>query len=626
MVKAVPIPSSDTLRRVLPLLVGLGFMCLLWSEAQNLDWHAVRAAFDAIPRWRWLAAALATAGSFWAVAQYDVIAHRHFQTGIDPHAARKAGAAAIALGQTTGFGPVIGGAIRWRMMPTLGHTRIAKLTGFVTMGFLAGWALLTVSICVPLLLGIGWLAILALPALSLGAGYLLVRFPIHRVFGFKITMPSLPAMAFMTLLAGCDLLCAGLALHLLLPPEIAPPLLLLVAAFAVALGAGMIGGTPGGLGPFEMALVALMPSADMASLAAALIAFRIVYYVFPCLVGLAYAALAPTVEAHPNTIATGPIRGPRAEHCIASQAQTLLVQTPHSAGCALQTVQTLSLFLGPTRGDLHDLLQPLKTLAQAQNRVACLYKVTAKDAAIARHAKWEVVAVAAEAVIAPQTFTLTGSERRQLRRFLRKSETAGLDFHQLNTDDTPTDWGLLQDIHHAWEDSHGKERGLTMGRFCPLYLETKPLFAAYQNGQMIAFASCVTQGNVMSLDVIRHQSDIPTGTMHGLIHFMIEYAQRNGFEEFNLAALPHPNLSKYSRRAMGLARFKESFAPTWRPLYMAAPSKSALLIAAADLWQAIHRPAPIPYLLEDPWRIDAMLTGEIPNSQAEIQDQARRIA
>ncbi|PYG34723.1 DUF2156 domain-containing protein [Pelagimonas varians] len=322
----------------------------------------------------------------------------------------------------------------------------------------------------------------------------------------------------------------------------------------------------------------------------------------------------------------GPTRGPRAEHCIASQAQTLLVQTPHSAGCVLRTAQTLSLFLGPTHGELQDLLPPLKTLARNQNRVACLYKLAARDAVISRRSKWDIAAVAVEAVIAPQSFTLQGSERRQLRRFLRKSEAAGLDFRQLNTDVAPTDWGLLQDIHQAWEDSHGKERGLTMGRFCPLYLETKPLFAAFHNGQLIAFASAVTESKIMSLDVMRHKQDIPTGTMHGLIHFMIEYARQHGFEEFNLAALPHPNLSKYSRVATGLARFKESFAPTWRPLYMAAPTKAALLIAAADLWQAIHRPDPIVYALEDPWRIDAMLTGEIPKPVVEVQSQTRRSA
>lgn len=612
MVKAVAVPSSDALRRMLPLAVGVVFVWLLYSKAQDLDWQAVRAAFDAIARWRWLAAALATACSFWAIAQYDVIAHRHFRTGVNPHRACKAGAAAIALGQTTGFGPVIGGAIRWRMMPALGHARIAKLTGFVTLGFLAAWAFLTLSVAVPVLLGVGWLAFIAFPALSLIAAIALVRFPVHRLFGLKMALPSLPAMTQMTLLAGCDLLFAGLALHLLLPPEIAPPLLMLVATFAVALGAGMLGGTPGGVGPFEVAMVAMMPGSDMAPLAAALIAFRIVYYVGPCLIGLAYAGLAPISNPQQIHTQAGVITGPRAEHCIAEQSETEALQLHGSTGCVLRTAQTLSLFLGPLRGGLHDLLAPLENKARDQNRVACLYKITGKDAVIARRAKWTVVATAVEAVILPRTFTIQGSDRRQLRRFLRKAASAGLVFRQINTEQYPANWGMLADIHRAWEQAHEKERGLTMGRFCPLFLETKPLFGAFQNGELIAFASGVTADRVMSLDVMRHKADIPTGTMHGLIHCMIEFARQHGVEEFNLAALPHPGIAKYSGNALGLVRFKSSFAPTWRTLYMAAPTRVGFLLAAGDLWQAIHHPAPIRYSQEDHWRVDAMISGEMP--------------
>lgn len=606
MVKSKLLQSGDMIKRLLPLAIGLGFMGLLWTRTQDLDWFAVQQAFEAIPHWRWAAALLASVISFWAVAQYDVIAHRHFGTAMPARAARHAGAAAIAVGQTTGFGPVIGAAIRWRLMPALGHAQIARVTGFVTLGFLSAWALLSATIALPLLIGQSWLAFLLFPIAALGFGGVLLCYPELRLFGFKLNLPSLRAMSQMTLLAGCDLIFAGLALHLLLPPEIAPSLPILVAAFALALGAGMMGGTPGGVGPFELALLALIPSSDVAGLAAALIAFRLVYYVIPCIAGLAYAALG-RVEA-PDLDIVQPLvqQGPRAEHAIARQSRTQGLREKTAEAELLETPQSLALFLGPSRGQISDLLTSLRRHAFTQNRHACLYKITAQDAVHTRNAGWTTAAIAQEAVIDTRSYSTTGPERRQLRRFLRKASKAKVVFAPIEA----PDWPSLHAIHKEWEEQHGQERGLSMGRFCPLYLRDKPLFGAYQNGVLIGFTSGLSAPGVLSLDLMRHRSDIPNGTMHGLINHMITWAQEREIDEVCLAAIPHPNLTKNLRLPPGLTRFKASFAPRWRPLYMAAPNRMALIICALDIMRTVLRPPAIPYTTAERWQVDALITGE----------------
>ncbi len=608
MVKEMFVQSSDAMRRIMPLAFGSVFIWLLWTNAKDLDWHAVHASFDAIPRWRWIAAALATAASFWAVAQYDVIAHRHFQTGIPSPAARQAGGAAIAIGQTTGFGPLVGGAVRWRLMPALGHKNVAKITGFVTLGFFTAWAILTVLVGLPVLLGLPWLALILVPVFGTLLVAALLIYPKHQVFRFRLTVPSLPAMSHMTALAACDLLFAGLAFYLLLPPDMSPPFLTLIAAFSVALGAGMLGGTPGGVGPFEMAMVSLIPNPDIAPLAAALIAFRLIYYVAPCLIGLGYAAIAPvtapTIDRHsPRNHAA-----PRAEHQISAQSQCQNLETSGSSATLLDTPQTLTLFLGATVGSFLPLLQALKKQATRQNRCAALYKITARDAVVARSEGWKVAALAHEAVIRPETYCEKGPKRRQLRRFLRKADKAGLRFERL----IDPDWARLAEIHHDWQESHGAERGLTMGRFCPLYLKDKPLFGAFDGDTLIAFASLVEIPGVQSLDVMRHVNNLPTGTMHGLIHHMIYDARRTKIQEFNLAAVPHPQLAQTLRLNTSLTRFKASFGPSWRSLYFAAPNRRSMIVSGLDLWLAITRPRPIPYDTMDAWHIDAMLTGETP--------------
>jgi phosphatidylglycerol lysyltransferase len=599
--KAVVIQSAGHARQWLPFLFGIALCALLWHEFRALDWAAVHAGFVDIPAWRWALAALATALSFMAIAQYDLVAHRHFRTEYPAGVARCAGAAAIAVGQTTGFGPATGAALRWRVMPDLGHAALLGITGLVTVSFMTAWALLVATLALPTLAGWPGLALISLP-LGLGLlGLLLLFRPEIRFFGQRVALPSLRAMLQMVVLAACDMVFAGLTLYLLLPPEVAPPMALLVAAYALALGAGMIGGTPGGAGPFELTLLALLPMIPAHDLAAALIGFRLVFYALPCGLGALYAGLAGP-HTRPRCLPkTHGLIGTRAELAIATQTDHRQITAPDAAGVALRTAQTLALFLGPTRGSVVALLPDLRRAARQENRLPCLYKITARDAAQVRRAGWCVQAFAVEAVIDPRSHDLTGPGHRQLRRFLRKAETAGITVRRIET----PDWAALAEIHKAWEARHGRERGFSMGRYCPLYLADKPLFGAYHRGELIAFTSWLESSGAISLDLMRHRPETPQGTMHALIHTAINDARASGLTEVNLAALSHPALPRWLIHDAGLDRFKSSFVPRWRPLYLAAPSLPALTLAAADIRRAILYPAPLPRPTEAQWHLDA---------------------
>lgn len=594
---------SGAARRYIPLAFGAVLLALLWQKAQMLDWPAVHDAFTGIAPWRWGMAALATAVSFWAVAQYDVVAHRHFRTGRPSRLARNTGAAAIAVGQTTGFGPAVGAALRWRVMPDLGHGMVLRITGFVTLCFFAAWGLIAVSFAMPTLAGMGWLSLLLVPAALVAVTAVLLRRPQLSIAGRKLDLPSVSAFLTLTALAAVDVTFAGLALDLLLPPDIAPSLPMLIAAFTLALGAGMAGGTPGGVGPFEVALITLLPGTASPELAAALIAFRMVYYAIPCVAGATYALLTPPHVHRQLPPLTASLSGHRAELGIAAQNDHCALATLSSEGVALRTPQSLTLFLGTTEGPLPALLPELRRAARAENRLPCLYKLTGRDAALARREGWHVAPFAVEAVIDPRRHDLNGPEHRQLRRFLRKAEGAGLTFGPL----TDPDWERLTEIHTAWEDTHGAERGLTMGRFCPLYLRDKPLFGAWLDGELVAYTSWLAAPGVLSLDVMRHLDGLPQGAMHGLIQTVIDHARVAGLHEVNLAALPHPSLPGRIADCSGLTRFKTSFAPTWRPLYIGAPNALSLAISAADIRLAIIQPADLQRSAQDLWDLDALI-------------------
>ncbi len=579
-------PARPLLRRALPLSLAALCFWLLWQEAANLDLQAVTGSLGEIPAWRWIAAGLATLASFRVLAEYDLVAHRHMGTGLDRRRARRAGAASIAISQVTGAGPAVSAAVRWRLLPAMGRGGVLALTALVGLSFMASWAFLTVTVALPVIGGMAWLApVLLALALPL-VGYGFWRIPQITTLGRSLRLPSLQAASRMIALAALDMLFAGLALWLLLPAgDVAP--FTLVAAYTVALGAGLMLGTPGGIGPFELALATLLPAVGAETLAAALIAYRLVYYAIPCVAAAFYATLARPLVARALPIPRhAPAQGPRAEHAFVVQSDSRLIASGGHSAPLLVTPQTLTLFLGPLSGRLGPLLPELRRAARDENLFPLLYKITGRDAVTVRRAGWAVQPVAREAVLDPRTFSLDTPARRQLRRALRKAQKDGIVVRRLIT----PEWVEMSAINARWAEAHGGERGLSMGRFCPAFLADKPVFAAYRDGRMVAFVTCVTAPGVMSLDIMRHEEGVPAGAMQALIVAAIEAAAREGCEEFNLAALPATQLMRFTPGAEGLERFKTAFAPRWRTLYIAAPDRLALAIGAADLWRVIRRP------------------------------------
>ena len=98
-------------------------------------------------------------------------------------------------------------------------------------------------------------------------------------------MPTLPAMAAVLLLCGLDTLFAGLAFYVLMPDMLSIGFITLWPVFLIALGAAVFSGAPGGVGPFELTMLALLPSQPDTALMAAILAFRAVYYAVPAVLG-----------------------------------------------------------------------------------------------------------------------------------------------------------------------------------------------------------------------------------------------------------------------------------------------------------------------------------------------------
>lgn len=281
-------------------LLGLVVLGLLLSHAHNVDWGG---AWEALGRYSpgLLLATLALCTASHALyGCYDLLGRLHTRHRIARW--RTWAIAVTSYAFNLNLGSLVGGvAFRFRLYSRLG-LRPGAITRIMSISMLANWmgyvllAGLVFSLHPPMLppdwpVTAGHLRLAGVMLLAAAAGYLAIcsftRRRHYELRGHTIELPS-PRLAVLQLLMGAGnwLTMSGI-LYILLQHRIefsAVASVLLLAAVA-----GVITHIPGGLGVLEAVFVALlshlMPQAE---LLAALVAYRVIYYLAP--LGVATAA------------------------------------------------------------------------------------------------------------------------------------------------------------------------------------------------------------------------------------------------------------------------------------------------------------------------------------------------
>lgn len=612
--------------RQLPALVVLTLLILLtWDRIAALDAARIGAALASVGALQWGLGAVFTGVSFWAVGRYDAVVHRLLGTGVCGAQAVRSGAAAIAVAQTLGMGAITGALARWRLVPGLALFDAMRVSVSVALSFLTGWAVLAAVavLLLPLPLPGGR----ALASAILAAALALAALSLLRP-AWARALPSLRAMAVILGLAALDTLAAGTVLWVLLPSEITVAPASVLAAYLLALGAGLVLTTPGGVGPFEVALIALLPGLPEEPLLAGVIAYRALYYAVPAAIGglvllrgpragVALAAPRPGLTTLPQAphlpfLVDAVIdAAPRAEAGLLRHGRLGLLgdHAGRPVAMAAETGQSLVMLSDPLRAEAapEAVLDLLSLGARARFLTPVLYKSGARLAARARARGWAVVAVADEAWLDPRSFRAEGPAHRQLRRKLRKAESAGLTITPVSPEALhPLSLPLaeMDEIAQDWAQAHGGERGFSMGSWQRDRLAWPHVYLACDGaGRLQGFVTVHANAGEHTLDLMRARAEAPDGTMHALVAAAIAGAARAGVARFSLAAVPvapspaEPRLLAWVRRhlarasgAPGLRQFKSAFAPSWERLYAAAPNRLGLALAALDLGREIARP------------------------------------
>nr|WP_217344586.1 YbhN family protein [Noviherbaspirillum sp. L7-7A]MBV0878749.1 hypothetical protein [Noviherbaspirillum sp. L7-7A] len=286
--------ATHRLRRAAGPLFGLAIVALaLWGlhgMLRESSPHAIAAALRALPPQRLALALGCLLLAYLALTCYDFLSLRWLGRPQQWRRSAPVTAAAFALGNVSFNAMVVGGGVRYAGLRPLGlaPSGIAQMAVFASLGFwlaygTVGGLLFAVDPVKPSVRMAGLL--LLAPAAYL----LLSRRPrTLRLRGYLMTLPPLPLCAGQLAAGVAELLAMSSVLWLLLPAIPGLTWSHFMQAFLLAIVAGSASQAPGGLGVFDSAFLALLPEgADVSQAVAALLAFRVLYYLLPLLLALA---------------------------------------------------------------------------------------------------------------------------------------------------------------------------------------------------------------------------------------------------------------------------------------------------------------------------------------------------
>jgi phosphatidylglycerol lysyltransferase len=294
---------------ILALSVFGGALYLLHLQVAAYDPEGVRKALTALSWERIIAALGLTAASYVLLMSYDALALRHIRKTLPFRRVALASFTSYAFTHSFGFGSLMHATIRYRLYAPLGlrTVDIAEITAFVNITFTIGLAVMFPVIALlhaPALEGVGLPETTSIAfgagALALAVAYAALGCWVQRVelFGFVLKVPG-PITTFAQIgLSLADLTLAGAVFFMCLPDPVAASYPHVLAVFVVALTAGIISHVPGGLGVFEtIILMGLSNELPGDQILAALLAFRVIYFLVPLVTACALFGSLEAIQA-----------------------------------------------------------------------------------------------------------------------------------------------------------------------------------------------------------------------------------------------------------------------------------------------------------------------------------------
>ena len=299
-------PTHDRWRlwRRLGMAFSLAILLLsvfvLGRTLTAVNWSELRSAIAATSAEQIVVASLFTALSYMVLTGYDALALRQLKISVPYRTTALASFTSYAISFTLGFPLITAGTVRYWIYSRVGVSagKVASLTVIAGVTFWLGMALvigiaLTVQPdeiaevnrlkgWVNLLIGLGVLVAIMFYLAWVSRGHRRVSLQ-----GLRLELPGLTLTLAQLMLGVIDLCCAAAALYVILPGNHGLDFISFAAAYVFACLLGIASHVPGGIGAFEATMLKTVPSPSPEALLAALLLFRVLYYVIPFVLALA---------------------------------------------------------------------------------------------------------------------------------------------------------------------------------------------------------------------------------------------------------------------------------------------------------------------------------------------------
>jgi phosphatidylglycerol lysyltransferase len=288
--------------------------------------------------------------------------------------------------------------------------------------------------------------------------------------------------------------------------------------------------------------------------------------------------------------------------------KTLLWSPDRKAFIQYGTIRDRLIALGDPCGDpqaFDAAIIAFRDFADRHGLTPCFYEVS--EAHIHRYhdAGFALFKLGETAMVELADFTTAGKRGEALRHSVNRAKRGGAEFELLEQPLDTSLWPTLRAISDAWLAERGAaEKGFSLGNFNEAYLRLSPIGVVRVKGQIVAFANLTPDYGShleLSVDLMRHLPDAPSGTMDFLFVELILYAKAQGYRYFNLGMAPLGGVgeTRYARAGervarlafeygnrfynyKGLRSFKEKFHPQWRSSYFAYPVLTTLPTLLVD--------------------------------------------
>ena len=219
------------------------------------------------------------------------------------------------------------------------------------------------------------------------------------------------------------------------------------------------------------------------------------------------------------------------------------------------------IIMGEPVGDhayLQEAVQAFMQEADNYDYQLVFYEINESFTMLLHEYGFDFIKTGEEGLVKLSEFTLQGKKRRAQRALMNKFEREGYEFSFVEPPLTDELIAELQAVSDSWLGKQ-VEKGFSLGFFDEDYLNEAPVCLIRDaSGKLVAFASMMPMDEkTLSIDLMRHSQDAPSGIMDKIFISLFEYGKEQGYEYFDMGMAPLSNVgeSRFSFIGERVARF-----------------------------------------------------------------------